>query len=60
MHSQNKLTTSTRVMTKHSTYESMKKAPMSGENLTTLWRDSDCASYMQPCVIVSNAALQFT
>ena len=46
-------------MTKHSTYESMKKSPMSGENLTTLWRDGGCASYMQLCVIVSNAALQF-
>ena len=47
-------------MTKHSTYESMKKTPMSGENLTTLWHDGGCASFMQLCVIVSNAALQFT
>ena len=55
MHSQNKLTTST----KYSTYESMKKTPNSGENLTTRWHDCGCASYMQLCVLVSNAALQF-
>ena len=36
----------------------MKKTPMSGETLTTRWHDCGCVSYLQPCVLVSNAALR--